>query len=861
MSYEEKEIEKTSNYTWNIPSISFTQCKLCVTGYIRNNSSQYVPSEIIILCIHFFTDTNIMNKIKHSPHGISFKSDIFCINTLKFCLQIWPNGYNMSDVGILGLCITLVSLSNKISRFTFQFTILIQETNTKWTSTASLDRSTWSIYWTNNRILTKDIQNIDSLTIEFNIDDIISVFDDRYSLLQTYTQYQNPSTSTITSNYEWNINNKQLTPKIQDEYCSPYFKMNNILFYLKFKPNHEQDEHFLFLNILTIPPNISKIFVYCSVLLKQNNETYSKYIQFTNDLSSSSCSNIEQSKLHNIDKFDEFTFKLEIIFIDLYSIKGKPIKNNYLNDKQLTEYYIESEQVNVGSFSYLWQLPSILHTQQLLLITGYLRQLNDTIDHEILWLCQTFFVANTIYTMSDIYTAQCGKCFNSKIFILYGLKWCLTIFPNGDEQSSEGFVQFYIDLISISPNITTTAFNYNIELLETNTIYNTTPIFTFHDEDRSSWWPEKCLNIDRIKQVKQLTFKLNLNILALYKKDGTVVTHKELNTKHVDNDDEKKHIYGTDSFEWVINDAKTVSSIKFAQEGDEFCSDFFRLWHLFIWCLEFYPLGMIDDLNSSTNNTHSQLFLTLAAFPPNISSIAFKYKLCIKQTKTTFESFAQFDAKCTSIGWPASKLKHTQLQYFDNYTITVTISLIDIYDIKGNIITKEHIITDIERPISVKSEEYIWRIDDINIINLWKTTPNIIDGFKSNIFMMHGFEWFMEVSANGTDTESIGSFNWYLNLLSLSNKIKRITFYYNILLEETKTIFNVSTSFDHEYCSEGWGDDHIKRDAIKHLKSFTFKLNIKLFDVFDIDNNIINNYSLFQSPIRYDIPPGEFTWK
>eukprot|EP01084_Bolivina_argentea_P000157 304_1 len=237
MSSEEKEIQQTSNYIWTIPSISITQCKLCVTGYIRNHSSQYIPSEIIILCVHFFTDTHIINKIKHSPNATCFKSDIFCIKRLKFRLEIWPNGYETTDVGICMLRLHLVSLSNKISVVSFHFTISIKETNTEWTSNASLGIMDWYVDLTNNTILsTNDIQNIDSLTIEFKID-IINVLDDTYSPTKTYTQYQNPSISTIISNYEWKINEKQLTPKIQDKYCSPYFKMHNMLWYLQFKPN------------------------------------------------------------------------------------------------------------------------------------------------------------------------------------------------------------------------------------------------------------------------------------------------------------------------------------------------------------------------------------------------------------------------------------------------------------------------------------------------------------------------------------------------------------------------------------------------------------------------------------------------
>eukprot|EP01084_Bolivina_argentea_P000156 302_1 len=189
MSSDEKTIEQSSNYIWKIPSISDTQCGLCIAWYIRNHSAKYIPHEIMFLCMHFFTDMHIMNKIKNSPAETCFKSDIFCINHFKFLLEIWPNGYDKNEAGIFDLCLTLVSLSNKISKLELDFTLSIKETNTKWISNASLDRIDRWIFLTDHgmNILTKDIQNIDSLTIEFRINNIVNVWDGNSYLLDTYS--------------------------------------------------------------------------------------------------------------------------------------------------------------------------------------------------------------------------------------------------------------------------------------------------------------------------------------------------------------------------------------------------------------------------------------------------------------------------------------------------------------------------------------------------------------------------------------------------------------------------------------------------------------------------------------------------
>eukprot|EP01084_Bolivina_argentea_P272591 464161_1 len=212
--------------------------------------------------------------------------------------------------------------------------------------------------------------------------------------------------------------------------------------------------------------------------------------------------------------------------------------------------YAKIHSMSVESFSYLWQIPSKLPSKDSLLIAGYLRQINGVIDHEILSLCETFFMYNTGVAMSDICNMQCGEIFSNKILNICGLKWCVEIYTNGDKKSSEGFVQFYIELISLSPKITKVSFNYNIELLETNTTFKKTTIFNF-DGDRSEGWPQKYLNLAKIKHLKQLTFAINLKMFDIYKSDGTMVTQEELKAKYFD---PENYMHYRDSFEWIIND-------------------------------------------------------------------------------------------------------------------------------------------------------------------------------------------------------------------------------------------------------------------------------------------------------------------
>eukprot|EP01083_Nonionella_stella_P011349 32260_1 len=848
--------DEQSSYTWTIPSLSKEHSQFIVMKYFRDHCLDHFPFELIDLCVHYFADVNVMDKIKTASNATPFQSDIFCIQHVKFYLDIWPNGYGPLQNGIVNLYLNLVSLSPNVSEFEFDFTISIKETNTKWSSSATFSITDTCTGWRDDVLSTKEIQKLDSLTIALTMDSDVDILDQEGN----HIRFQSSSLNTALSHYDWHIDNKQLisTPTLD----SPYFKMHNILWNLQVRHSKVSDENTqsnqhkyqLLLHAVTIPPNISSTWIYCCFFLQETSASYCGILHFEQDLAA-----INVLQIMNTNEMNTLTFRLEMTLVDIFDQSGKCITNKYLhlNDDPSYEQHLYSpcHEIHTQPTSVSWRMPFVLPSKISLLLCGYLRAIRATACPDAFLNGCAEYLADDM-NVSDICTVPCGSVFESKVFDIGGFKWCLVMYPNGIKAVNRGDVQVFIHLLALPPTVSKISFHYRIELVETASILNRTNVFT--NDHRSEGWAGGYLQTQRIQNLNQLTFNLDLKIFDVYHNDGNIISNNDLQCKY----HSEYTMQRSATYEWNITDTNTIHQIQNAQRGIDICSDFFGL-HSFIWYLELYPLGMDKDNESSDVD----LYLTLASLPPTVSSIAFKYELYLKETDTKFESFTQFDTNGMSEGWPTYKLTHDTLQNVldidTTCTISATVSLVDIYDHNGNVITTSYIENHIdikERALSHKSERYTWKIDDGELVGAIKSAASGCDGYKSDVFMLHGFRWLMEIYPNGNTPESKGSFKWYLNLLSLSSTIQRVSFYYELSLEETGTKRKSATWFDHTSYSDGWLHSHLKTEDIQKAMSFTFDLTMRIFDVFDAKGNVLDDYTPFLPQPCLPQQHGTFIW-
>eukprot|EP01084_Bolivina_argentea_P157135 273835_1 len=94
---------------------------------------------------------------------------------------------------------------------------------------------------------------------------------------------------------------------------------------------------------------------------------------------------------------------------------------------------------------------------------------------------------------------------------------------------------------------------------------------------------------------------------------------------------------------------------------------------------------------------------------------------------------------------------------------------------------------------------------NLNILNSIKTAPNGIS-FKSNLFSIGPFKFYMDIFPNGYDKDSKGNIDWFLNLASISPTINQIAFKYEIQIAENNHRYINTGLLNHDELSVGWND-------------------------------------------------------
>ena len=138
-----------------------------------------------------------------------------------------------------------------------------------------------------------------------------------------------------------------------------------------------------------------------------------------------------------------------------------------------------------------------------------------------------------------------------------------------------------------------------------------------------------------------------------------------------------------DSYEWKISDSDMMNEIKTAPNTFSFVSDLFELFG-FKMLLEFVPNG-----EEKTDIGDSKLYVSAVSFPVNISSFACCAVLRCRETSAVYLSAIQFDRDTRNIMCNVGALK--DLQNMSQFTFTVEMILIDVFDKDGCCITNDWI--------------------------------------------------------------------------------------------------------------------------------------------------------------------------
>eukprot|EP01083_Nonionella_stella_P032350 88543_1 len=137
---------------------------------------------------------------------------------------------------------------------------------------------------------------------------------------------------------------------------------------------------------------------------------------------------------------------------------------------------------------------------------------------------------------------------------------------------------------------------------------------------------------------------------------------------------------------------------------------------------------------------------------------------------------------------------------------------------------------------------YTWKITDPSLVRSMKHAKNGSQ-WKSPIFSIGGFRWYLDVFPNGHNKDHNGYVQLYLNLAFLPPKVKSICIGRECRLIETDTIDNRDSTYEKGGMGWGWGLTRLQTENIKNLTTLTFSAKIDVYGVIDLeDNDVTNQY-------------------
>ena len=131
------------------------------------------------------------------------------------------------------------------------------------------------------------------------------------------------------------------------------------------------------------------------------------------------------------------------------------------------------------------------------------------------------------------------------------------------------------------------------------------------------------------------------------------------------------------------------------------------------------------------------------------------------------------------------------------------------------------------------TDSYSWIITDPSLLNQIKTAKPR-DGWKSPVFPLYGFQWYLKVYPNGSTSKEKGWVQIYFKLANsvLPPKVKQLFTIFEITEQETNTQSVFHYTYRNSHLS--WGGTHnLKTAEIENHNRLIFTANIQSLTAFD----------------------------
>eukprot|EP01084_Bolivina_argentea_P212797 361641_1 len=384
-------------------------------------------------------------------------------------------------------------------------------------------------------------------------------------------------------------------------------------------------------------------------------------------------------------------------------------------------------------------------------------------------------------------------------------------------------------LIDIPSSISVISVCCNLTLKEINTTHSELCLLTKHNNKSALKRNKKLFDFQALNT---FTFEVEITVMNIFD-----TTHNNILLHYLENNCINiPYKLPLINYQWKINNLKSIKDANKTKNMCQFYSTIFKIWKG-KWIIRLFLKE--GDLH---------LYLCLLSLSKEISHIRVGFKFKIKAngitiSKNNIRLLGVVDFKIGSSDWGNKNvLKMEDIMDYDNIVIDVDMVILNIYykDSEKSIITnyfQNYINTFAKEVPSVKCK---WCITDSNEINKMKTCKEG-ERFKSSIFNINvaSTKWQLNMYPNGDSSKHKGYIGLFLNLVSLSKNVSKISIKFRLCINNIKS--KTTTSDFDKVIGFGWHNMG-KLKALKDLNSIIIELHMTILDIFDKNGNDITDY-------------------
>eukprot|EP01084_Bolivina_argentea_P052934 97185_1 len=469
--------------------------------------------------------------------------------------------------------------------------------------------------------------------------------------------------------------------------------------------------------------------------------------------------------------------------------------------------------------------------------------------------------------VNKIKKVKTGVDFESEIFELGQFKWYLKFYPNGYSANYSGSTDLFLRLASIPPNIAHISANYQLMLDEKNTKHFT--VSQFSSKSASFGW-NKLKNTD-IQNINTFTFRAVIKIIDVFDTDGNNITNQFIDIK--DFIDEKcdnipemplvKFVGNMPNYIWRIDNKNLLYKMKNALNGEQFESEIFRMGRL-KWMIKVFSNG---EAEADVGN--GDMLIYLVSLSPKLKGICVFYKISLLELGVMKNSTVGLTHSRMK-WWTENMWKLQDIQNLESLTFELNVNILDIFDKNGHNINHEYDNIFVDKPIDNNHDmkgdiqmckKYKWEVTDIDKVKWLKESPQTVS-FKSGYYKLNAVKLFMQFLPNN-EVKDVGEDNkdedidmntrkycsFGFTLCSIPPNIFSLTLKFELRLYEMNKIFTNIDQFSNEYNIVNWNlNPKLLKSEIMNLETFSFEAVISVIAVYDKDgNNITNEFNSYNN--------------